>query len=221
MKTLTRYRVNTTLLLIIAAAPTWSGALLAQETKTTVPVQPMTYRDHTVHVVITTPGYKLLGGSYETMDRSITSGQDPEGRNDPPQQYDVSGYDGSISFSAGKQASRQVGTWFNQRVGITENTFATDAYHLNFALGGTLSLYIQGPGIDPNRPVVFKNIYVANGPGLVPNDWWFGGPDCHNWSMFLEGEHTIRCRPTTYPATPTFDFKRGGNARDVIELTIG
>ena len=218
METLTRRSIKTSLLLTMVAASACSGLSLAQETNPMAPTQRMTYRDHRVHLVIKTPGYTLLGGSFETSESSITGGEDPEGRNDPPQQYDISGYDGSITFSVGKKASWQVGAWFNQWVGM-ENTFATDAHYLNFAFGGTLSLYIKGPGIDPKRPVVFRSIYLANGPGLVPNDWWFGGPDCHNWSVFIDGEHTIRCPSTTYPPT-SFNFKRGGNARDVIELTI-
>jgi len=208
MKTLIRRKIKTSLLLSLIVASTCSGSSLAQDAATVPPTERMTYRDNYVYLVIKTDDYKLQGGSYVTSDRSITSGQDPDGKNDPPNTYYVRAHDGAIGFSVGRKGSTQVADWFSSKLRPNNNTFNSHPDKLNFAFVGNLSLSIAGPGLKPNVPVNFPDIYLAQGHSGSTNNWWFGGPGCT--TAFGPMTDQVTCRSSNYPSM-TFTFLRGNN----------
>jgi len=228
MKTFTRGNIKTCLLFAIAAACAHSGLSLAQATDATTPGERMTYRNNEVHLQIVTPGYTLMGGTYETYARSITSGQDPQDRNKPPQTYDISGHDGTISFSVGRKGSEHVADWFSERLANYNNTFGKHPGKLNFAFAGNLALAIQGPGLSPESPVGLLDIVFAQGRTVLANNWWFGGLHCRRATGVLD---KVTCPSNTHPSM-TFTFVRGfmeerpddglivGNASNEIYLYI-
>ena len=205
MKTLTRSSIKPCVLLAMAALSGYSGLSLTQATQPVTPTERMTYRNNQVYLQIKTPGYKLLGGQYDTYARSITSGQDPEGRNNPPQTYDVSGHDGSISFNVGRKGSEQVADWFSSHLGASSNTFGDSPGKLNFAFAGNLALAIQGPGLNPDTPVLLPDIFFAQGRKVLANNWWFGGLQCKRAPGFID---QASCRSSSHPSI-TFTFVRG------------
>ncbi|HEY9132954.1 MAG TPA: hypothetical protein VIM98_14475 [Dyella sp.] len=206
MKTLTRCKIKTSLFLTLLATSAYSGLSLAQDTDPATPVTRMSYHDNAVKLVIQSSGYTLLGGSYETMNQRISSGQDPDGKNSPPQRYDVTGHEGRISFEVGRKGSEQVAEWFAKRVGGNLNTFGKNPDRLNFAFQGDLSLSIEGPGLDPDKPVVLPNIFLAQGHSGSTNNWWFGGQTCMKVIEF--DSNKVQCTSTSYPSM-TFTFIRG------------
>lgn len=205
MKTFTRSNIRTCLLLAIAAMSAYSGLSLAQETTATLPSERMTYRNNEVHLLVLSPGYTLMGGTYDTFARSITSGQDPQDKNKPPQTYDISGHDGTLSFSVGRKGSEQVADWFSHRLATYNNTFGKNPDKLNFAFAGNLALAIQGPGLNPDTPVRFPDIVFAQGRKVLANNWWFGGLYCTRVLGVLD---KLVCPSNTHPSM-TFTFVRG------------
>jgi hypothetical protein len=215
MKTLTQCKIKTSLFLAFAVASTHGGLVLAQEATTEAtttwmsstgsPTTRMSYHDNAVKMVMKNSGYSILGGTYTTSDQSISGGQDPNHKNNPPQTYDVSG-DGKISFSVGRNGSEAVANWFASRAGGNLNTFGKNPGKLNFAFQGDLTLSIQGAGLSPDQPVVFKDIFLAQGHSGSTNNWWFGGFNC----MKTAGNSTneVVCKSANYPAMK-FTFTRG------------
>ncbi|HEY9132027.1 MAG TPA: hypothetical protein VIM98_09750 [Dyella sp.] len=223
MNSLPRCKTKASLLLALMAISTYSGLSLAQDTDVTAPTERMTYRDNYVYLQVKSGDYKLLSGTYETKDRSITSGQDPNGKNDPPHSYDVRGHDGAIGFSVGRKGSSSVADWFNRLAGGNRNTYGKSPDSLNFAFTGDLKLSIQGPGLNPNEPVVLPDIVLAQGKKMAANLWWFGGPNCTNVGNANVDKAT--CRSSNYPSMK-FTFVRGqvdfwnNNASDEVYVYI-
>lgn len=220
MKTLTQCKIKTSLILAIVATSAYSSVLLAQDMNADTPVERMSYHDNTVSFVIKSPGYTLLGGNYVTSGQIITSGQDPDNKNRPPQTYDVAGYDGSVTFDVGRKGSEKVANWFSNQVGANNNTFGHDPSKLNFAFSGTLTLSIQGPGLKPDIPVILEQIFLAQGHSGASNNWWFGGIACTRVAVADQ----VNCRSANYP-TMTFSFVRGKgqhgfNAVDEVDVYI-
>jgi hypothetical protein len=165
----------------------------------------MSYHDNTVRLNFQSPGYTLLGGSYNTTDQSISGGQDPDRKNNPPQSYDVSG-GGKINFSVGRNGSERVADWFATRVGGNLNTFGKNPSKLNFAFQGELTLSIEGPGLDPDKPVVLPDIFLAQGHSSTSNNWWFGGLGC--MKIIKKDTNAVTCKSNNYPSM-SFTFVRG------------
>jgi len=206
MKTLTRCKIKTALLLVLTVTSAYSGLSLAQEVDTESPNTLMTYHDNAVKLKIQTAGYTLMGGSYKTSDQSITHGQDPAGKNRPGQTYDVSGSEGRTDFIVGRKGSSQVAVWFSDKIGASHNTFGHDPGELNFAFLGELTLMIEGPDLNPDYPVTFQGIALAQGHSGATNNWWFGGRHCAGFYGAITNK--VECYTPNYPSMK-FTFVRG------------
>jgi hypothetical protein len=201
------------LLLGAIALSFYSVSVAAQTVDANAPQERMTYRDNYVYLKMKTSDYTLISGTYRMRTRSITSGQDPHGYNDPPRDYDISGSNGSMKFSVGRSGSTQVANWFNQYLAPGQNTFSHLASDLNFAFGGTLELVVDGPGFDRDNPVIFSGIFFAQGHSAGHNNWWFGGTKCTQ-----SGDHSVTCTSDNYPGK--FVFTRGGNGNPVDQVDM-
>jgi hypothetical protein len=208
----TRYTVKTSLFFALVTAAASSGVVLAQnESVVTPPTQLMKYHDNTVNLKIQTRGYRLLSGTYTTSDQRISGGQDPDGKNKPGQTYDVSG-GGSINFSVGRKGSKAVADWFSAEVGGNNNTFGKNPGELNFAFAGNLNLSIEGDGLNPDQPVSFSDIFLAQGHSASSNNWWFGGYLCTK--VIEQDTNKVICDSANYPSMK-FTFTRGNIDKNV------
>lgn len=220
MKMPMRCTVKTSLLFALITTATYSSMSLAQDMSATngpaslaqgidpaAPTERMSYHDNYVYFTVKTSGYTLQGGTYKTTDRSITSGQDPDGKNDPPHSYEMNPHEGSFGFTVGRKGSGQVASWFSSFVGPNNNTFGHNPDDLNFAFRGNLSLTIEGSGLD-RGPVNFPDIFIAQGKA-VGNNWWFGGTRCTT----QKSGNRVECQSDNYPSKK-FVFQRGGEGNN-------
>jgi hypothetical protein len=140
----------------------------------------MSYHDNWVQMPFSVPGgYNLVTAIFTVTDFSITSGQDPDGKNHIGDTKQYGGSNGSMDFVVGRSGSTDVATWWNNSFGGNRNTFNHNAGALNFAFKGNLHMELQG-GIFGTNVVGYdlNNVAVAQGHSGTSNNWWFGGQDC-------------------------------------------
>jgi len=78
-------------------------------------------------------------------------------------------------FGADRFGSSEVATWFNERSKPTsQNTFDDDASELNFAIQGTMTLWVSGSVFgDKQQQLIFENTFLAQGYSDLTDKWWF------------------------------------------------
>lgn len=183
----------------------------------------MTYRQNTVELTAA-EGLAITSGSFVVTEFSITSGQDPDGRNQAGQTHVLE--NGTFTFEVGRKGSAAVADWFNSRfsgyndpaVNGDRTTFDQTAGDLNFAFAGDLSLVVTSAEHPQGLSVTFPGVAFAQGNTAFRNNWWFAQ---------LTGQHTRDGDGPdtllTFGSTPSGEtvfasFLRGGNGVSEISL---
>ncbi|GAB1319224.1 hypothetical protein MFIFM68171_09434 [Madurella fahalii] len=142
---------------------------------------------------------------------SITSGQDPEHRNNVGDvHYLEAGMPGAFYFSVGRKGSGEVADYWNSVLRAEQTTFNHDAGRLNFAFFGALNVAVDFPG-QPVVAATFEGIGLAQGhTDNGGNNWWFGGKTC----TYI-GNDEVKCDGTDGEGKPVqWTFWRGGVGDD-------
>ena len=183
----------------------------------------MTYRTNTVEFS-SSSGISITSGSFIIHALSITSGQDPQGRNYVGQTVYLS--NGEFSFSVGRSGSSSVANWFNSRLsGYNDpstngdrTTFDHTAEELNFAFIGDLTLSVTTSNYPHGMTVTFPNVAIAQGSTMFSNNWWFGQTTGQH-TLDSDGANTVlTIGSDTNGNTVYASFLRGGN--DTNEITL-
>ena len=176
----------------------------------------MTYRDNKVQVTGAS-GIIIDSGSFTVNDFSITSGQDPEGRNYVGQVHDLE--NGEFVFEVGRSGSASVADWFNTRFSGYNNpsvngdrtTFDHTAGSLNFAFEGDLKLRVTTPDYPNGITVTFPDAAFAQGKSGARNNWWFAQKSGQH-TRDSDGPDTILAIGNTADQKTVYaSFLRGGN----------
>ena len=185
----------------------------------------MTYRKNTV-MLTSAKGLTIMSGSFVVNELCITSGQDPDGKNQPGQTHVLQ--NGVFSFEVGRSGSTTVADWFNAKfsgyndpsIDGDRTTFDHTAKKLNFAFVGDLSIIVSSSDSSEELSVTFPGVAFAQGSTGISNNWWFAQ---------LSGQHTRDSDGPdvllTFGRTPAGDpvfasFVRGGSGNDVNEVSL-
>ncbi|KAH6869381.1 hypothetical protein BKA70DRAFT_1242428 [Coprinopsis sp. MPI-PUGE-AT-0042] len=161
--------------------------------------------------------YSIQGGSLVVGDLSITSGQDPQGKN---RIGDVKIWElGRLRFTVGRKGSDTVAKWFKDRIPSKRNTFNSGPGELNFAFQGKYRFGAFGPGLPAlGGAFEVRSVIFAQGHTLGSNNWWFGGSDCT-----YVGSNKVTCNVIRLVGLEgevwTMDFQRGSNGDNTVEAS--
>lgn len=183
----------------------------------------MSYHNNEV-TVKGSDGIQITSGTFTVKEFSITSGQDPNGKNYVGKVHTLS--NGKFSFEVGRSGSGTVASWFNTRLsGYNDNsvngdrtTFDHSAGDLNFAFIGDLRLAITAPGYSQGITVTFPDAAFAQGKSGVSNNWWFGQKKGQHTRDSDGPERVLVFGTDTSGRTVYASFLRGGNDVSTISL---
>ena len=183
----------------------------------------MTYRNNDV-VFEGASGISITAGTFETNELSITSGQDPDGRNYVGQIHTLSS--GKFTFEVGRSGSSGVASWFNARlsgyndasVNGDRTTFDHTAGELNFAFLGDLTLTVTTADYPTGITVTFPGVALAQGPDGLSNNWWFGQRTGQH-TRDSDGPNSLLAFGSDSEGNTVYaSFLRGGNGTNVVTL---
>ena len=119
-------------------------------------------------------GLQIVSGHFEVSDFSVSDDEDTTIAKGTDSWFRTSEKTG-FHFGADRFGSSEVATWFNEHSKPTsQNTFDNDADKLNFAVQGTMTLWVSGSVFgDKQQQLVFENTFLAQGPSDVTEIWWF------------------------------------------------
>lgn len=183
----------------------------------------MTYRDNAV-TMQGSGGIQITSGTFTVKELSITSGQDPDGRNYIGKVHSLSS--GKFTFEVGRSGSASVASWLNSRLsGYNDNsvngdrtTFDHTAGDLNFAFIGDLRLSLTAPNFPQGITVTFPDATFAQGKSGLSNNWWFGQKKGQHTRDSDGPERVLVFGSDTSGRTVYASFMRGGNDVSTVSL---
>lgn len=186
-------------------------------------VSAMSYHDNNV-TLQGSGGIQITSGTFEVKELSITSGQDPDGRNYVGQVHTLTS--GHFTFEVGRSGSGAVASWFNARlsgynddsVNGDRTTFDHTAGDLNFAFIGDMTLSLTGPGFTQGITVNFPDVAFAQGKSGLSNNWWFGQKNGQH-TRDGDGPNRVLVFGTDSSGNTVYaSFLRGGNDVSTVSL---
>ena len=121
---------------------------------------------------LTESDFQITTGHFVITDFKVTTGQDTTMTVDGDSWFNTK--DGSgFHFGANRSNSGEVAQWLNSRVPSSQITFGHDASELNFAIKGTMTLFVKGSVFEDGQALTFESTYLAQGHTGLDNNWWF------------------------------------------------